>query len=672
MLKSVSKIVLIFAAALIVVPGVLFSQSNYTIPEGFHDFRKSEQKRLENFLVMKNAEDPEKIERQRQYDVTWYGLDIAVDPVQQTVAGIVTLKGTSVVSSLQTVILDLISSLTVSAVNGANVSSFDHNENLLNVHFNTPLVSGQEFEIAIAYDGAPVTSGFGSFVFGTRQGSNLPLIWSLSEPFFARTWWPSKDLPEDKADSADIAITVPQELTAVSNGVLRNVTINGDGTKTFYWHESYPITTYLISVAISDYDYFVEYFHSSPNDSIPVEYYITPEKSAGAFSASSGFPETVQMLSVFSELFGPYPFAGEKYAQVEFGWGGGMEHQTATSLNVDESGANLFLVAHEVAHQWWGNMVTCRDWNSIWLNEGFATYSEGLYIEARDGKSALNAYMQAIIRPVGFWGRLYRSNLDDPYSIFSNTVYDKGAWVLHMLRTIVGDDNFFEILRAYRTAHEFGTVVTEDFQAVAESIHGSGLDWFFNQWVYGTGRPQYFYTWSLVRNESDYEITIEIDQVQTGTIFSMPLEIFIHGTAVTEKIDVTNDKVHQVYTFTTDFEPLSVTLDDDNKILKRIESNPNTPTVPTGFTLYQNYPNPFNPQTTIRYDLPVSGLVTLKIYDTLGQEIKTLVSEIKTAGVHTFVWDGTDNRNNRVSSGIYFTQMSSGVFTGIKKMILIR
>jgi aminopeptidase N len=345
MFKTLVTLIIVFSVANIFVPGFLLSQSLYEIPEDFHDFRQSEQKRFDNFALHKYAEDPEKIEQQRQYDVTWYGLDIAVDPVLQTVSGSVSIQGKSVVSSLQTVVLDFSNGLVVNAVNGDNVSSFTHNQNLINVQLTSSLASGNEFEITISYEGTPPPSGFGSFVFATRQGSNEPLIWSLSEPFYARTWWPSKDIPEDKADSADVSITVPQELTAVSNGVLREVKTNGDGTKTFFWHEQYPITTYLISVALSDYDYFVEYVSTSANDSLPLEYYITPEKSSGAFSVSSGLTETKEMLSVFSELFGPYPFAGEKYAQVEFGWSGGMEHQTATSINI-RHGNNKRLEQH--------------------------------------------------------------------------------------------------------------------------------------------------------------------------------------------------------------------------------------------------------------------------------------------------------------------------------------
>jgi aminopeptidase N len=317
-------------------------------------------------------------------------------------------------------------------------------------------------------------------------------------------------------------------------------------------------------------------------------------------------------------------------------------------------------------------MVTTRDLNNIWLNEGFATYSEGLYLEARNGRSTLDNFMQLIIKPVGFWGRVYRTDLDNPFSIFSNTVYDKGAWVLHMLRYIVGDDNFFEILREYRTAQNFGTAVTRDFQAAAERIHGGDLGWFFNQWVFESGRPQYSFTWSSMSKDGGFETTVVIDQVQTGITFSMPLEIFIHGISITDKSIVLNDNSRQEYTLSTNFEPINITLDDDNKILKRIELNPDNPNLPVRFALFQNYPNPFNPQTTIRYDLPVTGLVTLKIYDTLGQEVKSLVNEIQSAGAKTISWDGTNNNNIQTSSGIYFTRMSSGGFTIIKKMILVR
>ena len=531
----------------------------------------------------------------------------------------------------------------------------------------------------VNYSGKPQSSGFGSFAFGKREGSNEPLIWTLSEPFYARTWWPCKDLPEDKADSAGIAVTVPENLTAVSNGLLTNINNNGDGTRTFFWHEKYPITTYLISLAVSAYEYTVDYFRYSPTDSMPVEFYITPEKSAGAFGSYSGLPQTADMLEVFSALFGLYPFPDEKYAQVEFGWGGGMEHQTATSLYVSAVGTSEYLVAHELAHPWWGDMVTCRDWHHIWLNEGFATYSEGLYLEARDGRAALNDYMQDIKKPIGYWGSLYRENIDNLWDIFSNTVYDKGAWVLHMLRYVVGDETFFNILQTYASDPllVYGTAVTEDFQAVCETVYGESLDWFFAEWVYGVGRPYYKYSWTSMRLEDLYNVTVKIDQVQDGIIFTMPLEIYIHGIDKTVMFKVINNDVQKEYTLMVDTNPISVTLDDSNKVLKMADLvsggvNGDPGVLPDLFSLYQNYPNPFNTETTIELRTRIPAYVRIKIYSIQGQEIKTLLARHCTPSLYRLTWDGTNDYGIPASSGIYFVRMNADSFDDVKKVVLIR
>lgn len=656
-----------------------FCQSVINPAGDFHAFRKSEQDKFVRFATMKQADDPEKVARQREFDVTYYGLDITVDPVTETIHGAVLIKARSEIDSLVSVVLDLYTNLTVSGVSGSNIASYNHENNLLTIYFTGYYHFGQTFDINVNYSGKPQSSGFGSFVFGERQGSFEPLIWTLSEPFYARTWWPCKDLPEDKADSAGIAVTVPENLTAVSNGTLTNIRNNGDGTRTFLWHEKYPITTYLISLAVSEYEYTVDYFHYSQTDSMPVEFYITPEKFAGAFGSSSGLPQTADMLEVFSALFGPYPFLDEKYAQVEFGWGGGMEHQTATSLYITSSGASDYLVSHELAHQWWGDMVTCRDWHHIWLNEGFATYSEGLYLEARDGKPALNSYMQSIKKPIGYWGSLYRENIDNLWDIFSNTVYDKGAWVLHMLRYVVGDDTFFDILRTYASEPflTYGTAVTEDFQAVCETVYGESLDWYFSEWVYGVGRPYYKYSWTSMWVEDSYNVTVEIAQAQDGIIFTMPLEIYIQGLDKTEMFKEINNEVHQEYTFIVDNEPVSVTLDDSGKVLKKVKlisggagTDPNA--TPDLFTLYQNYPNPFNPKTTIEFQTKIPAYVTVKIYSIQGQEIKTLFSRQVIPGPYRMSWDGTNSAGVPVSGGIYFVRMTAESFDDVKKMALIR
>ncbi|KPK92535.1 hypothetical protein AMJ80_06530, partial [bacterium SM23_31] len=264
MKKIVTYTIVLTAAVSMAYVHNAFSQSVINPAGDFHSFRKSEQDKFVRFATMKQADDPEKVARQREFDVTYYGLDITVDPVTETIDGIVHITARSEIDSLFSVVLDLDTNLTVSGVSGSNIVSYNHDNNLLTIYFTVGYNLGQTFDMDVNYSGKPQSPGFGSFAFGKREGSNEPLIWTLSEPFYARTWWPCKDLPEDKADSAGIAVTVPENLTAVSNGLLTNIRNNGDGTRTFFWHEKYPITTYLISLAVSEYEYTVDYFRYSP------------------------------------------------------------------------------------------------------------------------------------------------------------------------------------------------------------------------------------------------------------------------------------------------------------------------------------------------------------------------------------------------------------------------
>ena len=647
--------------SILLVCNVFYSSQAFSqiLPDDFHSFQHAERSLLEKNIKSRANLDLGKLEQQRMFDVLYYRLDIAINPDSKTIDGV----------------LDLSNNLEVTTVSGAGIDTFIHEQDILTIHLASTLEIDDHTTISISYNGTPQPEGLGSFIFGSSEDGG-PLIWTLSQPFFAHTWWPCKDLPEDKADSVDVTITVPEDLTAVSNGILNDVIENGNGTRTFAWHEGYPIASYLVSLAVADYDFRRDYFVTADGDSLPLEFYVTKEKSERAFSPSSAFQKTEDMLEVFTGLFGPYPFIDEKFAQVEFGAGGGMEHQTAVSLNVPRLGPSEFLVSHELAHQWWGDMITCRDWEHIWLNEGFATYSEALYIETHSGKTALKDFMVAITAPEDEWGSLIRNNTGSAESILADVAFDKGAWVLHMLRTIVGNEMFFKILRSYASdpAYQYSTVVTDDFQEVAEREYGTSLSWFFDQWVYNDGRPHYQIGWNVLNDESEYNVKVTIDQTQSGIVYQMPLDIFIETLdGKSEVFSVLNNSRRQEYTFMVDEEPFHVTLDDSNKVLKEIDVDIVRPAViPEFFTLLPNFPNPFNPSTIVHFKTRITAHVTLKIYSVTGQEIKTVVSETLAQGVYRFPWDGTNNSGKPVAGGIYLARMTSNNFTDVIKMVLVR
>ncbi|MCW8996337.1 MAG: M1 family aminopeptidase, partial [Psychromonas sp.] len=482
-------------------------------------------------------------------------------------------------------------------------------------------------------------------------------------------WWPQKDTPADKADSSDVWITVADNLIPVSNGTLESIVNNGNGTHTYYWKERYAIAAYLISLAITNYTQYNTYYNYSPTDSMIITHFIYPEN----FNYVKPYADlTAGMIEVYSNRYGQYPFLQERYGHAEFNWGGAMEHQTCTSMGFWGSG----VVSHELAHQWYGDMITCKDWHHIWLNEGFATYSEAVYIEAKDGKAAYdNQIANEMSHARNANGTIWVQDITDENQIFNgNRSYSKGACVLHMLRGIVGDSTFFHIMRAYSDDPDlkYGVATTEDFQAVAESVYGQDLNYFFQEWIYGEKYPQYTIGWNKTLVGGDiYQINLNIYQVvrPNPSYFTMPVQIRFNTSLGDTTITLFNNAQTQNFQFQIVGNPQSIVFDPGNWILKDLQGVTEVKdlNIPLQYSLSQNYPNPFNPSTTIEYSIPKSGNVTLKIFNVLGKEVATLVNGQNEAGKHIVNFDATD-----LNSGVYFYKIEAGSFVDTKKMILLK
>jgi len=357
-----------------------------------------------------------------------------------------------------------------------------------------------------------------------------------------------------------------------------------------------------------------------------------------------------------------------------------MEHQTMTSTGSTSEG----IIAHELAHQWFGDMITLETWPHIWLNEGFATYGEILYREQRYGvtayQSAIASRMESAITATT---SLYVTDTTNMSLLFSNAlVYSKGAVVLHMLRHVVGDSVFFQALKAYASDPRFvyGIATTEDFRAVVESVAGKSLEYFFTQWVYGELYPRYVCTWGSAPQGNGHLVLAEISQT-TGTpnppFFTMPLDLKIVGLEDDTTIVVFNDLATQTFSVTVPFVPTNVVIDPENWVL-------NTATdihaavkdgqlVPVDYELEQNFPNPFNASTTIRFGLAVRSRVILEIYDIVGRKIGTVVDDVRDAGFYAELWTA------EVPTGTYVVRLqasavegSSDVFTQSKAMVVVR
>jgi aminopeptidase N len=603
------------------------------------------------------------------FNVLYYKLNLNVSYSPNNLKGEVTVFGKSARSNLTRIFLDLSNNLFVDSVKGeAGILNYTHSGSKLNINLDHTLVSGELFNIEVYYHGVPQYTGMGSFVFDLHNGQ--PSIWTLSEPYGARDWWPCKDTPADKADSSDVWITCSSNLTGVSNGVLTETSINGDGTKTYKWKNRYPIANYLISIAVSNYAEFKSYFKYTSDgtqDSMPVINYIYPENLE---QFKPPLDKTPQMLEIFSNLFGLYPFIKEKYGHAEFGRGG-MEHQTITSIGA----FNETVIAHELSHQWFGDKITCRNWENIWLNEGFATFCEALYLENTLGKDAYDSDISGIMdRAKTAKGTIYVQDINTISEIFSGSrTYAKGGVVLHMLRGVLGDSLFFKTLRTYinDTSLAYGTAVTEDFQSAAETVSGSSLEYFFEEWIYGEFYPKYFVDWNYTNEAGNiYRIDVRIEQHINSNpkYFTMPIQLKISTDVKDTIIHILNNKQIQSFNFRVEGKPLNFFFDPDNLILKDVSiTDPGELINLQSFLLAQNYPNPFNNSTSIKFRLPHRSQVKLRVFDLLGNETALLVNKEMDAGIYTLNY-----KPDLLASGVYFYRLEADDFIETKKFILVK
>ena len=598
------------------------------------------------------------------FDVTYYRLDLNIKTSPDYLKGNVTIAGICRTGSARSITLDLANTMRIDSVivDGQNCP-FAQNAESFDITLARSTASGETLSIDVFYEGVPLATGLGSFSFDSHAGE--PWVYSLSEPYGAKDWWPCKNGPGDKADSADIIVTCDSIFKVGSEGTLVSVTGNGDGTSASHWKERYPIASYLISVAVTNYAQFSNWYRYSAADSMEVLNYVLPEHYADALQA---LPKTTDMLAIYSDLFGVYPFIKEKYGHAEFGSGGAMEHQTMTSTtSFDEK-----VLSHELAHQWFGDMITCRTWHDLWLNEGFAQYCTGLYLERRYGADSYWAYMNQQLNDARTaQGAIGNPDTSSVYSLFGSALmYAKGASVLHMLRHVLGDSVFFRSIKAYAgsPALRYSTAAIKDFQSVCERVSGKNLNYFFQEWIYGEIYPVYYYTWTWKSQGDSSAAVVDIRQISgrsNPAYFTMPLDIRITAGGRDTVFTVLNNAQQQSFIFKSTDKPSAVVLDPGGWILKF--SNYEAYQLPADYVLEQNYPNPFNAGTNIMYRLQHRSDVSLKIYDVLGREIAELVHARQGPGVFECPWTAP-----ACASGIYFYRLTAGNITLQKKMVLLR
>ena len=500
-------------------------------------------------------------------DVLHNDLAITVDPTAGTLAGSNTMTVSSLVDGLTEFGVRIRDQYTLSQVLVDGAAAGWVRLSTTTIRITLPVVKNTSdvFTVTVAYSGPAVSVGFGSIDFGSHAATSV--VATLSEPWYAYSWWPHKDDGQndnrDKA-TADIRITAPDWMTIASNGLLQSETLLPGAMKTTHWATSNPMTTYLLSFAATNYTRFSAVY-THPGGTMPLEFFIYPEDDTPGHR--NNWLQVIPILDVYSSLFGPYPFLNEKYGIYQFNFGGGMEHQTMTG----EGSFGVSLSAHELAHQWWGDAVTTADWSNIWLNEGFATYCEALWQEFKPGGSVagLHAAMAAR-RPTQFAEATFIPNPTNASRIFStNYTYRKGAWILHMLRHAIGDQAFFDSLLAYRAAHESGAATTDDLRLAVEGVVGEPMDWFFNEWVFQPGAPTYEHAAveRLVNGQRFAEVLIrQVNPVNFPT-YTMPIDLGVTTGASASTVVVRNDAADERFLLPLDGSLQSVSFDPDTWIL---------------------------------------------------------------------------------------------------------
>jgi aminopeptidase N len=420
-----------------------------------------------------------------EYDLTHQRLNFNVDPAVNYISGSVFSSLKFLKDNVQQIRFDLTTGMIVDQVkyNQQNIV-YQHLSNIITITLPVSAKINTTGSIEIYYHGTPPPTGMGSFT--ASRHNNVPVIYTLSEPYGARDWWPCKESLTDKIDSLDVFITCPSQYKAASNGKLISDQI-ADNNRTAHWQHRYPIATYLVAIAVTNYETYSDFLDLPDGRKIEILNYIYPEYLT---TAQLKRAETPDIMSFYNKKFITYPFASEKYGHAQFGWSGGMEHQTMSFMN----NLDYELVAHEMAHQWFGDYITLASWHDIWLNEGFATYLTGLVFEnLQNGvwwPGWKSNQVSRITSSAG--GSVYVADTTDIYRIFNGRLsYSKGAYLLHMLRWEMGDELFFLGMKNYLTDPTIanGFASQEKFVKHMEAASDTSLTEFFKDWYYGEGYP---------------------------------------------------------------------------------------------------------------------------------------------------------------------------------------
>lgn len=615
---------------------------------------------------------------QAAYDVKYYDLALTINPDSRTISGSLLCRA-EILNPIDTLVLDLNNTLTIDSVifrkgsGGFTKTSFTHSGGKIRISIPSSLSNGDIVSAKVFYNGSPKVNQHppwdDGFVWSSTS-KGKPWLGVACETEGADVWWPCKDHPTDEPDSMSMSFTVPNPLTCVSNGKFLGSKDNGNNTSTFYWFISTPINNYNVTFYAAEYSLIQDNYQSINGKTIPFYFWVLPEYYDIANSRMKVFLNEFNFLET---ICGPFPFGMDKHAFAHAPYWG-MEHQTIVAyghdFSINEWGYD-FIHFHEMAHEWWGNLITAKDWSDIWIHEGIATYTEALYVEKLKGKSTFFEFMDihgiANNHPYALAPRM---SLGANEAMTFLDPYNRGAKAMHALRFYLGDEAFFKVLKgwAYPDSNDTDNtkgrlcriVSTDDLKNDAEKISGIELDNFFEVFF----RQKSFPVLRYVRGTTNASFTW-----LTGDI-ALDVDIPVSINGIIQKVEMINGK-GTIEVKTNDH----FMVDPEGWLIKTLqiatEVNDNDLKV-NDYKLGQNYPNPFNPSTTILYEVPLISDVIIRVYDSLCQ----LVYETRTvagSGRHKYYFDGSE-----LSSGMYFYYMEadaidgSDSFSDIKRMVMLK
>ena len=591
------------------------------------------------------------------YSVPYYNCFWIIDPAVREITGRVTVYFIPKQAGFDSLVLDMYQTLLAGTVvyHGFPFSTYYQASDQLVLKFSSPRAQNVLDSVTVYYNGVPPSDGFGTFETGTHNGA--PILWTLSEPYGSSNWWPCKNGLTDKADSIDIYISTPSAYKTASNGILVSAEVAGTNT-IYHWKHRYPIAAYLVGIAVTNY---VRYDHQVPfqGDTLEVVNFVYPEDSATAVLETRLI---IPMIQLFDSLFGIYPFQREKYGHAQFGWGGGMEHQTMTFV----TNFQFELIAHELAHSWFGDKVTCGSWTDIWLNEGTATYltalcyeflETDLFVRFREDR------IKKITREAG--GSVYCADTTNIDRIFDSRLsYAKGGMILHQLRCITGDSVFFAALNNYLDDFSlaYGFARTADLISHFESSYGHDLGWYFNEWFTGEGYPQYQVNW--IQTGDTVAFTLKQTQsVPTASFFELPVELKLKNQDHDTLIRVNNTFSGEMFRVKIPFQVDSLFFDPRYQII----SKNNTVNAVNEHSLQPEMlvsPNPACDHVTFHWGAQTAmGHGSIRIMDSSGR----MVNEVLTVAVSKEMT--LDTRN--YSPGLYFYLVSWQNYYTTGKFIIV-